>query len=73
MGLSRPLGIGRVDRAKEKNCVEQAYQVCDSWTMSALKLQKAADDRQTKENITTLVGTILYYTRSWLVFSRLSN
>ena len=29
--------------------------------MSAIKSQKAAEDRQTKENITTLVGIILYY------------
>ena len=73
MGLSRPLGIGRVDRAKEKNCVEQTYQVFNSWTIAAIKSQKAAEDRQTKENITTLVGIILYYKRSWLVFFRLSN
>ena len=54
-------GLAALIARKKKIAWSKLTKFCNSWTMSAIKSQKVAENRQTKENITTLVGIILYY------------
>lgn len=48
MGPSCPLEIAHIDPAQEKNRIRTKF--CNSWTISAMEIQKAAEESQNKES-----------------------
>lgn len=64
---SHPLGIACFDPVQGKNCMERTYKLCNIWKMSAIKMQRAKEHSQNKEN-TSVCREFICYKHSWLSY-----